>query len=101
MNIALRILSIRSAEEGKGGWVTLGVIAAVLALAVVLNPSPEKHRESIKESVSRSKPLAAMLGVGKLTAFASGYHSVGVGSYIELNHQLVSVGALGVVLVVQ
>ena len=52
--------------------------AAVLGLALVLNPSPEAHRETIKETIAESSPLAGALGFGSLKAFTSTYHSLGV-----------------------
>jgi hypothetical protein len=79
----------------------LAGFAAVLALAVVSNPSPEKHRETIREAVSERSPLQALLGVGKLTAFVSNYHSLAVASYTTVNDKVVSIGAFGMVFVVE
>lgn len=76
------------------------VIAAALVLAVVLNPSAEKHRTTIKEAIAERSPLQALLGVGALTAFVSEYHSLGVASYTRVNDRLVSVGAFGLVFLV-
>jgi hypothetical protein len=74
---------------------------AALVLAVALNPSPEKHRAKIKEAIGQRSQIAGALGVGALTAFASTYRSVGVASYTVVNDQTVSIGAFGVVVVVQ
>lgn len=75
------------------------VVAAAIALAVVLNPSPEQHREKIKEVIAERSQLERMLAVGPLTAFASKYHSFGVGSYTTVDEKVTSVGVLGMVFV--
>ena len=73
--------------------------AVVVAAAFVLNPSPERHRARIKEAVAQRSPLAGALGVGALTAFASSYHSLGIASYTTIQGRTVSVGAFGLVFV--
>lgn len=73
------------------------VAIVAIALAVVLNPSPEKHRETIKQAIAERSQLEHLLGIGQLTSFASRYHSLGVASYTTVNDKLVSVGAFGVV----
>lgn len=78
---------------------SLAVPAAVLALAFVLNPSPERHRESIRAAVGERSPLAGLLGVGALKAFASNYHSLGVASYTRGGDRVLSFGVLGAVFV--
>ena len=80
---------------------TLAIPAAVLLLALLLNPSPERHRDKIKESVGRRSPVAGLLGLGSLAAFASNYHSLGVASYMRAGERTLSVGALGMVFVMQ
>ena len=80
---------------------SLGIAAAVLVLAFVLNPSPERHRDKIREMVGQRSPVARVLGVGSLAAFASSYHSLGVGSYTTAGERTLSVGALGLVYVLQ
>lgn len=76
-------------------------IAAAVAfvLAIVLNPSPEKHREKIKEAVAARSQLERVLGIGHLTSFVSRYHSFGIGSYSTVNEKVISVGAFGIVIV--
>jgi hypothetical protein len=78
---------------------TIVVIAAALLLAAALNPSPERHRARIKEVMGERSPVARVLGVGSLAAFASSYHSVGVASYTTAGDRTLSVGAFGVVFV--
>ena len=75
--------------------------AAVTAAAFLLNPSAEQHRGKIKAAVAERSPLAAALGIGALTAFTSTYHPLGVASYATVNDRTVTVGALGMVFVLQ
>jgi hypothetical protein len=77
------------------------VSAAVVAAAFAFNPSPEQHRTRIREAVAERSPLAGALGVGLLAAFASTYHPLGVASYTTVNDRTVSIGAFGMVFVIQ
>lgn len=77
------------------------VAAALTAAAFVLNPSPERHREKIKQAVAERSPLAGALGLGALAAFTSTYHPLGIASYTTVNGRTVSVGAFGLVVVLQ
>lgn len=77
------------------GWFLAG--AAFVGAAMALNPSPERHRERIKEVVAERSQLAGLLGLGSVAAFASTYHSLGVASYTTVGERTVSVGALGFV----
>lgn len=81
--------------------VTAAIAAAVTAAAFLLNPSPEQHRTKIKETIAERSPIAGILGIGALTAFTSTYHPLGVASYTTVNNRVVSIGALGMVYVVQ
>ncbi len=72
---------------------------AIVLAAIALNPSAQRHRDQIKASVAERSPLAGILGVGALTAFASNYHSVGVASYTSIQDKTVSFGLLGMVFV--
>lgn len=80
---------------------TLGIPAAVVLLAFLLNPSPERHRDKIRETIGQRSPVARVLGMGSLAAFASNYHTLGVGSYTTSGERTLSVGALGMVFVLQ
>ncbi|HEX5371613.1 MAG TPA: hypothetical protein VFW84_02655 [Aquabacterium sp.] len=79
---------------------TAAIAGAIVIAAFALNPSAERHRNQIKESIAERSPLAGFLGVGALAAFASNYHSLGVASYTSINNKTVSVGLLGMVFVV-
>jgi hypothetical protein len=86
----------------KPFFLTAVVTAAVTAAAFLLNPSAEQHRAKIKEAIAERSPIAGALGIGALTAFTSTYHPLGVASYTTTaNDKTVSVGALGVVYVLQ
>ena len=75
--------------------------AAVTAAAFLLNPSAEQHRARIKQAIAERSPLAGALGLGALTAFTSTYHPLGVASYTTVNERTVSIGAFGMVFVLQ
>lgn len=78
---------------------TLIVAVAAVILAVVLNPSPDRHREKIKEAIAERSQLEKLLGIGQLTSFVSRYHSLGVASYTTVDDKVTSVGAFGIVFV--
>jgi len=80
-------------------WFLAG--ALTVALAVVSNPSPERHRAKIKQHIAQRSQLAAVLRLGDLTAFVSNYHSLGVASYTTANDRTLSFGALGMVFVIE
>ena len=77
--------------------ISLSTAALVLALAFVLNPTAQKHREAIRVAVKDRSPVAGALGVGALTAFTSTYQSWGVCSFTTVNDRTISVGAFGIV----
>ena len=77
------------------------ILAAALLLAAVLNPSAERHRDRIREATGERSPVARVFGVGALKAFASNYHSLGVASYTKAGDKTLSVGAFGVVFVLE
>jgi hypothetical protein len=81
--------------------ISLFTFGAMLVLALLLNPSPERHRAKIKESIAARSPVAGALGLGSLAAFASTYHSLGVASYTRAGERTLSVGVLGMVFVSQ
>jgi hypothetical protein len=81
--------------------ISLSTLGAVLVLAFLLNPSPERHRAKIKDGIGARSPIAGALGLGSLAAFASTYHSVGVASYTRAGDRTLSVGLLGMVFVSQ
>lgn len=74
-------------------------IVVVVALAALLNPSAEQHRTRIKEAAGERSPVARVLGLGSLAAFASSYRSLGVASYTTAGERTMSVGAFGMVFV--
>jgi hypothetical protein len=80
-------------------FTTILVITCAVGLSVVLNPSAERHRTTIKETIAERSQLEKILGVGEIAAFASQYHSVYLGSYTTVSDKVFSVGALGMVFV--
>jgi hypothetical protein len=81
--------------------ITLPVIVgtALLALAFALNPSPEKHREKIKQVIAERSQIERALGIGQLTSFMSKYHSLGVASFTSVDDKTTSIGLFGLVFV--
>jgi hypothetical protein len=77
--------------------ITLSAVALALALAFVLNPTAQKHRDAIRAAVKDRSPVAGALGVGALTAFTSTYQSWGVCSFTTVKDRTISVGAFGIV----
>lgn len=75
------------------------VLVVIAAVGVLLNPSPQKHRDTIRDDMAQRSEVAKLLQLGRITAFFSEYHSFGVGSYTTVNGAVVSVGAFGVVFV--
>ena len=78
---------------------TLIVAVVAVILAVVLNPSADRHRDKIKAAIAERSQLEKLLGIGQLTSFASRYHSLGVASYTTVNDKVTSIGAFGIVFV--
>lgn len=85
----------------RSAAISAAIAVAVTAAAFLLNPSPEQHRARIKEAIAERSPLAGALGIGVLKAFASTYHSLGVASYTTVDDSTVSIGALGIVFVLE
>ncbi|HEY3698484.1 MAG TPA: hypothetical protein VGK97_04075, partial [Spongiibacteraceae bacterium] len=70
--------------------ISILAIAGLLLLALVLNPSAERHRQKITENIGERSQLENVLGVGQLTAFVSRYHSFWIGSYTTVNDKVTS-----------
>jgi hypothetical protein len=85
----------------KKSYLPTLIALAVIVLAVLTNPSPDRHREKIKELVSKRSLLERTFGVGQLIAFASTYHSLGVASYTTVNDKTTSIGFMGMVFVME
>jgi hypothetical protein len=77
------------------------IAAIVIVLAFIFNPSPDKHREKIKDLVSERSLLNRTFQVGQFIAFASTYHSLGVASYTTVNEKTTSIGFMGMVFVME
>lgn len=83
----------------KSVAVPVAVVAVLIAAAALLNPSAERHRDKIQEATGSRNQVARVLGIGKLKAFASSYHSLGVASYTTAGDKTLSFGAFGLVFV--
>lgn len=79
--------------------VPVAAVAVLVAAAALLNPSAERHRDKIQEATGNRNQVARVLGIGKLKAFASSYHSLGVASYTTAGDRTLSFGAFGLVFV--
>lgn len=90
-----------AAAMSKKAITPLLTIAVLVLLAIVLNPSPERHREKIRQAIGERSPVARVLGLGSLAAFASSYHSLGVASYTQAGERTLSIGVFGMVFVQQ
>lgn len=75
------------------------ILIVIAAAGVLLNPSPEKHRDTIRDELAARSEVAKLLQLGRVAAFFSEYHAFGVGSYTTVNDKLVSIGAFGMVFV--
>jgi len=78
-------------------WFVAGALSVVLAIA--FNPTAERHRDKIKQSIGERSKVAAVLQLGSLRAFVSSYHTLGVASYTTVNDKVQSYGFLGMVFV--
>ncbi|MFO1253673.1 MAG: hypothetical protein U1E77_21630 [Inhella sp.] len=76
-------------------------LAVLIAAAALFNPSAEQHRSQIKKVMAERSQIAALLRLGDMAAFVSNYHSLGLASYTTVNGKLLSVGAVGVVVVLE
>ncbi|MFU8838271.1 MAG: hypothetical protein ACNA75_08225 [Thiohalomonadaceae bacterium] len=79
--------------------VSIPMVIVALVLAYFFNPSPEQHREKIKQVVAERSQVEKALGIGSISAFVSQYHSLGVASYTTINDRVISIGVMGVVMV--
>ena len=84
----------------KNSLIRLACLCAIVVLAFVLNPSPDKHRAKIESVTAERSQLAKVLALGTLAAFVSEYHSLGLASYTRINDKIASIGAFGLVFVV-
>lgn len=85
----------------KTAWISATVATALTAAAFVFNPPAEVHREQIKRAINERNELAGALGLGRLAAFASTYHPMGLLSYTTVDGKVLSIGFMGMVFVMQ
>ena len=77
------------------------IVAILLMVAVVMavqfNPTPEMHRAKLRQVLDDRSPFWRPLGMGSPAAFASSYHNIGVASYTAAHDRKLTIGAYGVV----
>ena len=88
-----------ASRSSKSSIRTAAIIAAAVVAAFVLNPDEARHDRAIRDDVARQSSLASVLGGGRVMGWLTRYHSVGVASYTEVDGEVVSYGAFGVVFV--
>ncbi len=96
----LHVIHFEYVSMSKTRFLPVILLATGVVGAFVLNPSADQHREKIKVVVSERSPVEGLLGLGQLTSFVSKYHSVGLASYTTVGDKTASIGAFGVVYVV-
>lgn len=92
-----------SESTGRTGSSSLLVLLVFLAIAILLavtNPSAESHRKTIAAEFKAERPLAGAVGLGAIGAQLPEYHSAVLGSYTTAGNEITSIGALGMVWVV-
>jgi hypothetical protein len=89
-----------SESESKSPLLGVLVVLGIAILLAVTNPSVETHRDAIAREFEQEHPLAGAVGLGALGAQLSEYHSAVLGSYTTVGDEVRSIGALGMVWVV-
>ena len=89
--------------ESQNGNRLLGFIAivAVAILLAVTNPSADSHRDALARDFAQERPLAGAVGLGAVSAKLPTYQSFVLGSYTTDGGGVTSIGALGMVWVVE
>jgi hypothetical protein len=77
------------------------VLILVLGLAMLLNPSYEKHQKKLVESYKEKNPVTGMIGAGELLAKATEYENYYVFSATKVTgrEERLSFGAYGFVFI--
>lgn len=78
--------------------VTIAALVLVI-LALLLNPSAERHREAMRSQASERGLLEGALA--QFTAAVADYQSLGLASYTKVNGKVTSIGVLGLVFVTE
>jgi hypothetical protein len=77
------------------------VVLLVAILLAVTNPSADAHRDAMAASYSHERPLAGAVGLGAVSAAVPSYQSFVLGSYTTVGETVTSIGALGMVKVIE
>lgn len=78
--------------------VTIAALVLVI-LALVLNPSAERHQKAMRSSGSERGLLEGAMA--QFTSLTAEYHSLGLVSYTKVSDKVASVGVLGMVFVME
>jgi hypothetical protein len=89
-----------SESESRSPLLGILVVLGIAILLAVTNPSVETHRDAIAREFEQERPMAGALGLGALSAQLPEYHSAVLGSYTTAGGEVRSIGALGMVWVV-
>ena len=89
-----------SESESPSPLLGILVMLGIAILLAVTNPSVDTHRDAIAREFKQERPLAGAVGLGALSAQLPEYHSVVLGSYTTVGDEVTSIGALGMVWVV-
>lgn len=89
-----------SESASRSPLLALLVVLGIAILLAVTNPPEETHRDALAGEFARERPLAGAVGLGALSAQLPEYHSAVFGSYTTSGDEIKSIGALGVVWVV-
>lgn len=87
-------------SDSQGDFGTLMFLLILGALAFITNPSHEKHKEAISGYIAQQSPIASVLGIGGVAAWATKYESYGVMSMTLDGSNTISIGSFGMVFVV-
>lgn len=88
-----------ASRSSKSYTRTAAIIAAVVVAGFVLNPDEGRHDRAIQDDVERRSTIVSALGGGRVVGWLTRYHSVGIASYTEVDGEVMSYGAFGVVFV--
>lgn len=83
-------------RSSVSNWIMLIIILAGL---VVLNPSHEKHKTKINQTLKGDHPLIGAIGGGKLLGALTKYQNYYLFSVTDVKGEQISVGVLGFVIV--
>lgn len=88
-------------SNSSSGLLVFVAIVAVAILLAVTNPLAESHRDALARVFVQERPLAGAVGLGAVSAQLPTYQSFVLGSYTTDDGGVTSIGALGMVWVME